>query len=143
MIREYDEVGVGRGNFGGSVLNIGGRDGTREGGEGGENGELAVARIKIGDEEQRKYHASIILSSDLVLFREIADAYFDREMYEDVKVIYELSGVDLATSGVYAFMQTPPCIKNIGESRDAANVMSMGFGFVYSPRRGVESFEQH
>ncbi|KAF9034935.1 hypothetical protein BJ165DRAFT_1512276, partial [Panaeolus papilionaceus] len=100
MIREYDEVGVGRGNFGG------------KGGEGGENGELAVARIKIGDEEQRKYHASIILSSDL-------------EMYEDVKVIYELSGVDLATSGVYAFMQTPPCIKNIGESRDAANVMSM------------------
>ncbi|KAF9034944.1 hypothetical protein BJ165DRAFT_1409809 [Panaeolus papilionaceus] len=144
MIREYDVVDVGRGNVGGSGLNIGGRDGTRDGGEGGERAEvkpgyhpldcnarhqLAVARIKIGDEEQRKYHASIILSSDLVLFREIADAYFDREMYEDVKVIYELSGVDLATSSVYAFLQTPPCIKNIGESRDTANVMSMMDGF--------------
>ncbi|KAF9034925.1 hypothetical protein BJ165DRAFT_669434 [Panaeolus papilionaceus] len=45
-----------------------------------------------------QYHASIIVSSDLVLFREIVDAYFDRKMYEDMKVIYELLGVGLAVS---------------------------------------------
>ncbi|KAF9032358.1 hypothetical protein BJ165DRAFT_1535052 [Panaeolus papilionaceus] len=145
--REYDVVGVSRGDIGGK------EGGTGEGGEGGERGRvgeglgergpgevkpgyhpldcnarhrLAVARIKMGDEEEGKYHASIILSSDVldysVLFLEIADAYFEKEMYEDAKVIYELLGGDVATSSVYVLLQTAACMKNIGELRDAADV---------------------
>ncbi|KAF9034858.1 hypothetical protein BJ165DRAFT_1409760 [Panaeolus papilionaceus] len=45
-----------------------------------------VARIKMGDEEEGKYHASVIPWSDMldysVLFLEIADACIDKETYE-------------------------------------------------------------
>ena len=43
-------------------------------------------------------HAKIVLEQDVVhyasLFHEIADAYFDREMYAEAKPIYELLGHD-------------------------------------------------
>ena len=47
---------------------------------------------------QRQAHASIVLSQDVVdyapLFVEIADAYFDREMYAQARPIYEMLGQD-------------------------------------------------
>jgi hypothetical protein len=43
-------------------------------------------------------HASIVLSHEIVdyapLFVEIADAYFDREMYAQARPIYEMLGQD-------------------------------------------------
>ncbi|KAF9039783.1 hypothetical protein BJ165DRAFT_1494039 [Panaeolus papilionaceus] len=129
MIREYDVVGVGRGNFGGGGLNIGGRDGIKEVKPGyhpldcNAQHRLAVARIKIGDEEEeRSYNnnGSIILSSDVLdysgLFLEIADAYFEREMYEVARAI---------TNSIYVLLPTAACRKNIGEFGDAADVMSV------------------
>lgn len=45
-----------------------------------------------------KLHASVILSEDVLdyapLFVEIADAYYERELYADAKPIYELLGSD-------------------------------------------------
>ena len=45
-------------------------------------------------------HANIVLSQDLLdyspLFVEIADAYFDREMYAEASPLYELLGEDAA-----------------------------------------------
>ena len=47
---------------------------------------------------QRQAHASIVLNQDVVdyapLFVEIADAYFDREMYAQARPIYEMLGQD-------------------------------------------------
>lgn len=43
-------------------------------------------------------HANIVLSQDLLdyspLFVEIADAYFEREMYAEASPLYELLGED-------------------------------------------------
>jgi general transcription factor 3C polypeptide 3 (transcription factor C subunit 4) len=48
--------------------------------------------------DTRQAHASIVLSQDVVdyapLFVEIADAYFDREMYAQARPIYEMLGQD-------------------------------------------------
>jgi general transcription factor 3C polypeptide 3 (transcription factor C subunit 4) len=45
-------------------------------------------------------HSNAVLSEDVldysVLFAEIADAYFEREMYAEAKPIYELLGGDSA-----------------------------------------------
>lgn len=47
-------------------------------------------------------HADIVLSQDVLdyapLFAEIADAYFERELYADAKPIYELLGTDAGVS---------------------------------------------
>ena len=47
-------------------------------------------------------HANVVLSQDVLdyapLFVEIADAYFEREMYADAKPIYEVLGADAAVS---------------------------------------------
>jgi general transcription factor 3C polypeptide 3 (transcription factor C subunit 4) len=47
-------------------------------------------------------HANIVLSQDLLdyspLFVEIADAYFDREMYAEASPLYELLGEDATVS---------------------------------------------
>jgi len=80
---------------------------------------LAVARIKMGDLEEGKVrihlffislslkesiqlHANVVLGEDVldysVLFAEIADAYFEREMYAEAKPIYEILGGDPAVS---------------------------------------------
>ena len=74
-----------------------------------------------------------------MLFAEIADAYFEREMYAEAKPIYELLGGDSAvcaiscfafeitelvykTSSIYILLQTAACMRNIDELRDAADV---------------------
>jgi general transcription factor 3C polypeptide 3 (transcription factor C subunit 4) len=45
-------------------------------------------------------HASIVLAQDVLdyaaLFGEIADSYFEREMYADARPIYEVLGADPA-----------------------------------------------
>ena len=52
-------------------------------------------------------HANIVLSQDLLdyspLFVEIADAYFDREMYVEASPLYELLGEDAAVSFCFMF----------------------------------------
>ena len=48
--------------------------------------------------DNRQAHASVVLSQDVVdyapLFVEIADAYFDREIYAQARPIYEMLGQD-------------------------------------------------
>jgi general transcription factor 3C polypeptide 3 (transcription factor C subunit 4) len=50
-------------------------------------------------------HANAVLSEEVldysVLFAEIADAYFEREMYAEAKPIYELLGGDPAVCQNY------------------------------------------
>ena len=49
-------------------------------------------------------HAKVILSQDVLdyapLFAEIADAYFERQLYADARPIYELLGADAAVSAI-------------------------------------------
>ena len=91
---------------------------------------LAVARIKMGDINEGRVcsgpcadlariihtlspqmHANIVLSQDIAeyaaLFSEIADAYFERELYEDAAHIYEMLGAD---AGVRT---TPPTVQSL------------------------------
>lgn len=99
-------------------------------------------------------HANAVLSEDVldysVLFAEIADAYFEREMYAEAKPIYELLGGDSAvcasfllgvfnftesihkTSSIYILLQTAACMRNIDELRDAADVYEHSWT-IFSP----------
>ncbi|PFH45985.1 hypothetical protein AMATHDRAFT_8403 [Amanita thiersii Skay4041] len=87
---------------------------------------LAVARIKMGDTEEGKMHANIILSQDVLdyapLFTEIADAYFERKMYAEARPIYEILGADVATSSIYILLQTAACLRMVNELKEAAEV---------------------
>ncbi|KAH9997918.1 TPR-like protein [Russula vinacea] len=87
---------------------------------------LAVARIKMGDIEEGMAHASIVLSQDVVdyapLFVEIADAYFDREMYGQARPIYEMLGQDAGTSSLHVLLQVALCYHMLGQLQDAAEV---------------------
>lgn len=87
---------------------------------------LAVARIKMGDIEEGMAHASIVLSQDVVdyapLFVEIADAYFDREMYAQARPIYEMLGQDAGTSSLHVLLQVALCYHMLGQLQDAAEV---------------------
>ncbi|RDB18196.1 Transcription factor tau subunit sfc4 [Hypsizygus marmoreus] len=87
---------------------------------------LAVARIKMGEVEEGKLHANAVLSQDVLdyaaLFAEIADAYFDREMYAEARPIYELLGGDAATSSLYILLQTAACLRMLDELKEAAEV---------------------
>jgi general transcription factor 3C polypeptide 3 (transcription factor C subunit 4) len=51
-------------------------------------------------------HAAIILAHDALdyapLFAEVADAFFEREMYADAKPIYEALGTNPAVSSSYS-----------------------------------------
>jgi general transcription factor 3C polypeptide 3 (transcription factor C subunit 4) len=95
-------------------------------------------------------HANIVLSEDVLdyapLFAEIADAYFERELYVDARPIYELLGsdavvrfcsslvpialsfsaVDKQTSSLYVLLQTAGCLRMLGELREAAEVYEHG-----------------
>ncbi|KAG6331587.1 hypothetical protein ID866_7502 [Astraeus odoratus] len=87
---------------------------------------LAISRLKMGDLEEGKMHASIILAQDVLdyaaLFVEIADAYFEQEMYGDARPIYETLGADPATSSLYVLLRVATCRKMQGDLRDAAEV---------------------
>ncbi|TRM61397.1 hypothetical protein BD626DRAFT_434670 [Schizophyllum amplum] len=87
---------------------------------------LAVARIRMGDVDEGKIHATIVLSEDptdyAVLFGEIADAYFDRELWAEARPIYEVLGGDVATSSIQVLMQAAACYHMLGELQEAAEV---------------------
>lgn len=87
---------------------------------------LAVSRIKMGDFEEGKMHATIVLSQDVLdygaLFVEIADAYFEREMYSEARPIYETLGAESATSSLYVLLQVATCRRMQGDLREASEV---------------------
>ncbi|KAH9921621.1 TPR-like protein [Fomitopsis serialis] len=87
---------------------------------------LAVARIKMGDVEEGKKHADLILAQDVLeyapLFTEIGDAYFEREMYPEARHIYEILGGDAGTSSFYVLLQAAACRRMVGDIREAAEV---------------------
>ncbi|KAJ6611013.1 TPR-like protein [Mycena sp. CBHHK59/15] len=87
---------------------------------------LAVARIKMGELEEAKLHAKTVLAEDVLdyapLFVEIADAYFEREMYAVARPIYELLGAEATTSSLYVLLQTAACLRMLNELREAADV---------------------
>ncbi|KZT05046.1 TPR-like protein [Laetiporus sulphureus 93-53] len=87
---------------------------------------LAVSRIKMGDIEEGKIHANIVLSQDVTeyapLFGEIADAYFERELYAEAGRIYEILGGDAGTSSLYVLMQAAVCRRMVGDIKEAAEV---------------------
>lgn len=87
---------------------------------------LAIARIKVGDIEEGMAHAGIVLSQDIVdyapLFVEIADAYFDREMYAQARPIYEMLGQDAGTSSLHVLLQVATCYHMLGQLQDATEV---------------------
>ncbi|KAL7280359.1 hypothetical protein ACG7TL_005282 [Trametes sanguinea] len=87
---------------------------------------LAIARIKNGDIEEGKMHAKIVLAQDAAeyapLFSEIADAYFEREMYAEAGHIYEMLGGDAGTSSMYVLLQAAACRRMIGDLKEAAEV---------------------
>ncbi|KAH7927002.1 TPR-like protein [Leucogyrophana mollusca] len=87
---------------------------------------LAIARIKLGEVDEGKMHANVVLSQDILdyaaLFGEIADAFFELEMYADAGPIYEMLGADPATSGLYILLQVAICRRMQGDLREAAEV---------------------
>ncbi|KAI0315216.1 hypothetical protein OF83DRAFT_1133046 [Amylostereum chailletii] len=87
---------------------------------------LAVARIRMRETEEGQMHANIVLSQDVVdyapLFAEIADAYFERELYAEAKPIYELLGRDAGTSSLEVLIQVARCCHMLGDLEDAAEV---------------------
>ncbi|KAJ7263136.1 hypothetical protein B0H12DRAFT_1103519 [Mycena haematopus] len=87
---------------------------------------LAIARIKLDDIEEGKMHTAIVLAQDILdyapLFSEIADAYFERELFSDALAIYELLGRNEATSSVYILLQTAECMRLTDEFQEAAQV---------------------
>ncbi|KAJ7485387.1 hypothetical protein FB451DRAFT_55581 [Mycena latifolia] len=87
---------------------------------------LAVARIKMGEMEEAKLHVSAVLSEDVLdyapLFVEIADAYFEREMYAEARPIYEVLGAEASTSSLYILLQTATCLRMLNELRESAEV---------------------
>ncbi|KAH7882558.1 hypothetical protein F5I97DRAFT_1906074 [Phlebopus sp. FC_14] len=87
---------------------------------------LAISRLKMGDIEEGKMHANVVLAHDVLdyaaLFGELADAYFEQEMYADAGPIYETLGADPATSSLYVLLQVATCRRMLGDVREAAEV---------------------
>ncbi|KXN83202.1 Transcription factor tau subunit sfc4 [Leucoagaricus sp. SymC.cos] len=87
---------------------------------------LAVARIKLGEVDEGKRHASAVLSQNVknfsVLFVELADAYFEKQLWVEAKPIYELLGSDPETSSLYILLQTAACRRMLEELKEAAEV---------------------
>ena len=59
---------------------------------------LAIARLRLGDASEGRFHANIVLAEDEIefchLFKEIADTYFEQGMFSDARPIYESLGAD-------------------------------------------------
>ncbi|KAL0577198.1 transcription factor TFIIIC subunit tfc4 [Marasmius crinis-equi] len=98
--------------------------GAEEGREGGRypldvnaRHRLAIARIKMSETEEGIRHANVVLSEEVLdyapLFVEIADAYFEREMYAEAKPVYEMLGTDPNTAA---------CLRVLGELKEAAEI---------------------
>ncbi|KAJ6571874.1 hypothetical protein B0H19DRAFT_1131683 [Mycena capillaripes] len=87
---------------------------------------LAIARIKVGDTKEARLHVSAILSEDVLdyapLFVEIADTFFEDQMYADALPIYELLGSDRSTSNSYVILRTAECLRQLDELGEAADI---------------------
>ncbi|KAJ3569113.1 hypothetical protein NP233_g5266 [Leucocoprinus birnbaumii] len=87
---------------------------------------LAIARIKLGEFEEGKLHASVVLCQNVksfsVLFAEIADAYFEKQQWADAKPIYELLGGDPETSSLEILLQTAACSRMMEQLKEAAEI---------------------
>ncbi|KAJ7259647.1 TPR-like protein [Mycena rebaudengoi] len=87
---------------------------------------LAIARIKMGDIDEGKIHTEVVLAQDMFdyapLFTEIADSYFERDLFADARGIYELLGANEVTSSVYILHQTAACMRMADELQEAADV---------------------
>ncbi|KAF7979955.1 hypothetical protein HWV62_40398 [Athelia sp. TMB] len=87
---------------------------------------LAIARIKMGDIEEGKMHANIVLGQDFLdyapLFGEIADAYFEKEMYSEAGVLYELLGEDPVTSNLSILLNAAACRRMLGNLKEAVEL---------------------
>ncbi|THH04363.1 hypothetical protein EW145_g5576 [Phellinidium pouzarii] len=87
---------------------------------------LAISRLRVGDIDEGRMHAGIILSQNIVdyapLFSEISDAYFERKLYAEARPIYEMLGADASTSSMHVLMRAAECRRNLGDIRDAAEV---------------------
>ncbi|KAK7058184.1 TPR-like protein [Favolaschia claudopus] len=91
---------------------------------------LAIARIRMGELDEGKMHASIVISQDILdyapLFVEIADAYFERELYAEAQAVYELLGTNETTSSVHILQQTAECLRLSDQLKDAGEVYEAG-----------------
>ncbi|KAI5833065.1 TPR-like protein [Schizophyllum commune Tattone D] len=87
---------------------------------------LAVARIRMGDTEEGKLHASVVLAEEPTdyapLFAEIGDAYFEKGLWAEAKGVYEVLGGDVGTSSIQILMQAAACYHMLGELQEAAEV---------------------
>ncbi|KAL1745068.1 hypothetical protein HDZ31DRAFT_37197 [Schizophyllum fasciatum] len=87
---------------------------------------LAVARIRMGDVDEGKLHASRILTEEPAdyapLFAEIADAYFERGLWAEARGVYEVLGADAGTSSIQILMQAAACYHMLGDFQEAAEV---------------------
>ncbi|KAJ7211351.1 hypothetical protein GGX14DRAFT_624389 [Mycena pura] len=87
---------------------------------------LAISRIKMGEIEEAKLHVGTVLSEDILdyapLFVEIADAYFELQMYVEARPIYESLGAEASTSSLYILLQTATCLRMVNELREAVEV---------------------
>ncbi|KII83764.1 hypothetical protein PLICRDRAFT_118961 [Plicaturopsis crispa FD-325 SS-3] len=87
---------------------------------------LAVARIKMGEIVEGKIHAAVVLSQEVLdyaaLFSEIADAYYERDMYAEALPIYEILSEHVETSSLHILLQVASCHRMLGDSSEAARV---------------------
>ncbi|KAJ7634784.1 TPR-like protein [Roridomyces roridus] len=87
---------------------------------------LSIARIKMGEIEEAKIHVSVMLSEEVLdyapLFVEVADAYFEREMFAEARPIYEILGGDATTSSLHILLQTAICMRMMNDLKEAAEV---------------------
>ncbi|KAJ7749292.1 TPR-like protein [Mycena maculata] len=87
---------------------------------------LAIARIKLGDVEEAKVHGSIILSEDILdyapLFLELADTYFEEEMYAEAQPIYEVLGAEASTNNLHVLLRLAACFRMLDELPEAADM---------------------
>lgn len=100
-------------------------------------------------------HADVILSQEIAdyaaLFTEIADAYFEREMYADAVHIYEMLGADaevrspfirafplshlsIQTSSPHVLLQAAACRRMMGDLKEAVDIYEHGAQSLYSFR---------
>ncbi|KAJ7055549.1 hypothetical protein C8F01DRAFT_994021 [Mycena amicta] len=87
---------------------------------------LAFARLKMGDIEEGQMHAGMILAEEMLdyapLFSEIADAYFEVDMFPEAREIYERLGSSEITSSVHILTRTAVCMRSMNDLRGAAEV---------------------
>ncbi|KAG8739535.1 transcription factor TFIIIC subunit tfc4 [Ceratobasidium sp. 414] len=87
---------------------------------------LAVAKLRSGDRELGKKHASIILAHDIneffELHTELADVYFEIGAYTDAVAIYERLACQPHTSSLHVLSQIGACHRQMNNYTAARDV---------------------